>query len=51
MLAPELGTTYARLAYGFGFCYLVAEDAYATAETFVDAHIGEIVHEEIPIMP
>ncbi len=48
VLAPELGTTYARLAYIFGFHCPVGGDAYMAAWVGVDAHTGEIVYAEIP---
>lgn len=48
VLAPELGTTYARLAYMFGFHCPVGDNLYMAAWIGVDAHTGEIVYAEIP---
>lgn len=48
MLAPELGTTNARLAYFFSFACPIGDGLYTTAHIGVDAHTGEVVYEEIP---
>lgn len=48
ILAPEVGTTYARLVYFFTFDRPVGDGLYVAANIGVDAHTGEVVYEEIP---
>ena len=51
MLVPDLETNFARLVYCFGFhCSLADEDAYMPAWVGVDAHTGEVVYVDSPLM-
>lgn len=51
MLAPDLDTNFARLVYFFGFnCPLADEDAYMAAWVGVDAHTGEVVYADSPLL-